>query len=109
MNPPQNWSGDMKKVCAMLGSPQRCRILRELATTEWLPVSHLSKVAGVSRTSGSQHMAVLVKLKVVERGMGRLYRLAPALRPAPGAEWLDFGWLQLRLGPLPLPPAAAAH
>lgn len=101
METPQKWSGDLKKVCGMLSSPQRCRMLRELATTEWLPASHLSKVAGVSRTSGSQHLARLVKLKVAEQGMGRLYRLAPALRPAPGAQWLDFGHLQLRLDPLP--------
>lgn len=105
MNEPQKWSASLEKVCSLLGSPQRCRILRELAKSEWLPVSYLGARAGISRTAASQHMAVLLKLKVVERGVGRLYRLVPALRPAPGEEWMDFGYLRLRLGPPPQPGA----
>jgi DNA-binding transcriptional ArsR family regulator len=99
MNEPPKWSGSLEKVCALLGSPQRCRILRELTKSEWLPVTYLGAKAGISRTAASQHIATLLRLKVVERGVGRLYRLVPALRPAPGDEWMDFGYLRLRLGP----------
>ncbi|MES2706582.1 MAG: hypothetical protein V4726_08265 [Verrucomicrobiota bacterium] len=41
---------------------------------------------------------------LVEQGMGRLYRLVPGLRPAPGAEFLDLGVCLIRLRP----PASAA-
>ena len=75
--------GVSESLCALLGSPQRCRILRELAKSEWLPVTYLGAKAGISRTAASQHIATLLRLKVVERGVGRLYRLVPALRPAP--------------------------
>lgn len=93
--------GVSESLCALLGSPQRCRILRELTKSEWLPVTYLGAKAGISRTAASQHIATLLRLKVVERGVGRLYRLVPALRPAPGEEWMDFGYLRLRLAAAP--------
>lgn len=100
---PAKWTASLKVTCKVLGSSHRCVILRELATTEWLPVTYLSVKAGISRTAASQHMAILKQCKAVETGVGRLYRLAAALRPAPGEEWLDFGHLRLRI------PARAAQ
>ena len=100
---PLPWYASLEKLCAVLASPQRCRILRELTKHEWLPVSHLAMKAGISRTAASQHMAILLSLKIVGRGIGRLYRLAPALRPAPGTDWIDFGHLCLRLTSPPQP------
>ena len=107
MKEPLKWTGKLDAVCSLLGSPQRCRMLRELAQSEWLPVAYLGQRAGISRTAASQHIATLKRLKVVETGVGRLYRLVSALRPAPGAEWLDFGWMRLRLGPPESGPVAA--
>lgn len=37
------------------------------------------------------------------RRIGRLYRLAPALRPAPGTDYLDLGLCRLLLPPAPSP------
>ena len=102
MNEPEKWSMKLEKLCTLLSSAPRCRILRELTLSEWLPVSYLAARAGISRTAASQHMALLKKLKVVEGGVGRLYRLVPALRPPPGAEWLDFGYMRLKLPPPPV-------
>ena len=38
-----------------------------------------------------KHLASLRKLGVVVVGYGRLYSLAPAYRPAPGATTIDLG------------------
>lgn len=102
MKEPEKWSAKLETVCTLLSSAPRCRILRELTLSEWLPVSYLATRAGLTRSAASQHMILLKKLKVVEGGVGRLYRLVPALRPPPGAEWLDLGYMRLKLPPPPV-------
>ncbi len=102
MKEPEKWSMKLEQLCKLLSSAPRCRILRELTLSEWLPVSYLASRAGISRTAASQHMALLKKLKVVEGGVGRLYRLVPALRPPPDSEWLDFGYMRLKLPARPV-------
>lgn len=83
----------------VLHSPQRWTILRELAKGEALPVNELSVRAKCSAAMGTKHMEVLREAGLVVRGYGRLYSLAPAIVPAPGAETLDLGPCLLKLHP----------
>ncbi|MES2705054.1 MAG: helix-turn-helix domain-containing protein [Verrucomicrobiota bacterium] len=105
-NTPQ-WEHRLSRVLAAL---PRWRILTELAgEQEWLSVSHLASRAGVASAACSKHMLELRNCGLVEQGMGRLYRLLPVFRPAPGAEFLDLGVCLLRLrpaSPAPVPPGA---
>ena len=86
-------------------------MIAELTQYDWVPSTQLAAVARLSRTAGSQQLAILRKAKVVEVGFGRLYRLNPLLRPAPGVDCVDFGFLRLPLTvwlkPPPLPAAPA--
>ena len=95
----ERWPGKLKDVVLVLGSVPRWRMLKVLAGTEWLPVSFLAVKGEVARSAASKHVAVLLKTKVIERGVGRLYRLVPALRPPPGADYMDFGWCRMKLTP----------
>jgi len=54
------------------------------------------------------HMRVLKDSGIVQLAFGRLYRLAPAYRPPPGAEYLDLGLCRLQLPPLPGSPPPPA-
>ena len=96
--PPQTpWPGTLEDVVLVLNNIARWKILAMLCRTEWLPVHHLAGAAGVKPSAASKHMLVLLNTKVVERGFGRLYRIVPALRPAPGAEWLDLRFARMKL------------
>ena len=44
-------------------------------------------------------MRVLKKSVIIEQGMGRLYRLTPAYRPAPGQDYVKLGPRRLMLLP----------
>jgi hypothetical protein len=103
-----SWSMTRTQVCALLGSVARCRMIAELTRYDWVPSTQLAAVARLSRTAGSQQLAILRKAKVVEVGFGRLYRLNPLLRPAPGVEFVDFGFLRLPLTAWLKPPALPA-
>ena len=81
----------------VVGSPVRWIMLVELAQNGWLPVSYLAAKAGVKRPAASAHVKILKDAGVLETGVGRLYRLAAALRPEPGAEFLDLGPCRIRL------------
>jgi hypothetical protein len=74
-------------------------MLIALCETEWLPTSYLAGRGKVRPSNGSAHLRILKKCGLVEQGLGRLYRLPPAFRPAPGAEWLDLGHIGLRIKP----------
>ena len=80
-----------------LGDPNRWAILRELGKGEPLPVNLIARRIGISGDSASKHMAVIRKAGLAQPGLGRLYSLAPAFRPAPGATHIDFGHCMLRL------------
>ena len=75
----------------------RWRILRELAKGEPLPVKELAHRTGRKRSATSKHMQVLLKARLVVTSHGGLYRLTPAIRPAPGVQVLDLGHCTLRL------------
>lgn len=91
----------LEKLARLLSDPARWTILRELAKGEPLPVSELARRVGRSADMTSKHMAVLRDAGVVVTGYGRLYQLAPAYRPAPGATTLDLGHCHLTLDPPP--------
>lgn len=98
---PDQWKRRRNQTSHVLGALPRWKILLELAgEMEWMSVSYLAGRVGIERSGCSKHMADLAKAGLVEQGMGRLYRLAPAIRPAPGAEFLDLGVCQLRLRPV---------
>ena len=91
----------VEKLARVLGVPARWALLRELAKGEPLPVQELARRVGCSEDMGSKHMAVLRAAGIVSTGFGRLYQLAPAWRPAPGATTLDLGHFLLKLDPPP--------
>lgn len=85
--------------CLLLGDPTRIAVLRELCKGEPLPVSELAKRLNRQPTAISKHLTMLRTTGVAVQGFGRLYRIAPALQPAPGSPVLDLGDLTLRLSP----------
>src|SRR5438874_1711447 len=87
----------LEMVARVLSDPARWIILRELAKGEPLPVLELARRLGRSADTVSKHMAVLRDAALVVTGYGRLYQLAPAVRPAPGASVIDLGHCQIRL------------
>ncbi len=87
----------LEKLAGVLSDPGRWLILQELGKGEPLPVQELAKRTGRSAGMTSKHMATLRDAGVVVVGFGRLYQLAPVVRPAPGAKILDLGLCQLRL------------
>ncbi len=93
------WKGGPDELCKVIGSPVRWRMIEELARQGWLPVGYLAGRAGVKGPAASAHIKILKKAGVLETGVGRLYRLAAALRPEPGAEFLDLGPCRIRLRP----------
>jgi DNA-binding transcriptional ArsR family regulator len=82
-----------------MGHPTRVGALRELAKGQALPVGELARRLGFSSNAMSKQMALLEKTGAVQRIYGRLYTLAPDLRPAPGVAVLDLGDLVLKLSP----------
>ena len=81
----------------LLGDPTRIAILRELCRGEPLPVSEIARRLWRAPTAMSKHLALLRRTGVAVQGFGRLYRMAPALQPPPGATALDLGELTLKL------------
>ena len=90
-------------ISRVLGDPSRWAMLRELGKGEPLPVSLLARRIGISQDNASKHMAVIRRAGIAQAGLGRLYSLAPAFRPAPGATHIDFGHCLLRLPDTGLP------
>jgi DNA-binding transcriptional ArsR family regulator len=70
---------DIAAVASLMGDPSRATVLAELSDGRALPPSELAEVAGVSRSTISEHLAKLQRagLLAVERGgRNRYYRLA---------------------------------
>ncbi len=87
----------VEALARVLGDPGRWAILRELAKGEALPVQELASRVGRSAGMVSKHMAMMREAGLVVAGYGRLYQLAPAMRPAPGATMVDLGQCLLKI------------
>ena len=84
-------------LCQLLGTWQRWVILKELAKGEPLPATVIARLINTSRDATSKQLAFMKKLGGIVQVHGRCYKLAPAIRPAPGTMTLDFGLCVLRL------------
>ena len=87
----------LEKLAQLLSDPARWAILLELAKGEPLPVKELARRVGRTPDMTSKHMAVFRAAGVAVVGYGRLYQLAPGLRPEPGSTTLDLGHCLLKL------------
>jgi len=87
----------LEQACHLLSDANRCMLLRELSKGETLPMLEIVRRSGFPRHVIHRHLALLSKLGVVTRAYGRLYVLAPAYRPAPGVNTIDFGHFIARL------------
>jgi DNA-binding transcriptional ArsR family regulator len=70
---------DIAAVAALMADPSRAAVLAELADGRALPPSELAEVAGVSRSTISEHLAKLQQagfLTVEKGGRNRYFRLA---------------------------------
>jgi DNA-binding transcriptional ArsR family regulator len=70
---------DISAAAALMADPSRAAVLMELTDGRALPPSELAEVAGVSRSTMSEHLAKLQKagfLAVERGGRNRYYRLA---------------------------------
>src|SRR3954465_4613121 len=70
---------DISAAAALMADPSRAAVLMELPDGRALPPSELAEVAGVSRSTMSEHLAKLQKagfLAVERGGRNRYYRLA---------------------------------
>ena len=70
---------DIAAAAALMADPSRAAVLMELTDGRALPPSELAEVAGVSRSTMSEHLAKLRKagfLAVERGGRNRYYRLA---------------------------------
>jgi DNA-binding transcriptional ArsR family regulator len=77
---------DISAAAALMADPSRAAVLMELTDGRALPPSELAEVAGVSRSTMSEHLAKLQKagfLAVERGGRNRYYRLSgPAVATA---------------------------
>jgi DNA-binding transcriptional ArsR family regulator len=77
---------DISAAAALMAEPSRAAVLMELTDGRALPPSELAEVAGVSRSTMSEHLAKLQKagfLAVERGGRNRYYRLSgPAVATA---------------------------
>lgn len=77
---------DISAAAALMADPSRAAVLMELTDGRALPPSELAEVAGVSRSTMSEHLAKLREagfLEVERGGRNRYYRLAgPAVANA---------------------------
>jgi DNA-binding transcriptional ArsR family regulator len=70
---------DIAAVAALMADPSRAAVLAELSDGRALPPSELAEVAGVSRSTISEHLAKLQRggfVEVERGGRNRYYRLA---------------------------------
>jgi predicted transcriptional regulator len=92
----------LESVSKILGDPARWRLLLELAKNEPMPVNELARRIGKSADMTSKHLGTLHAKGLVVARFGRIYQLAPAIMPAPGATHINLGPCLLELGPRPL-------
>ncbi|MEO5719772.1 MAG: ArsR family transcriptional regulator, partial [Chthoniobacterales bacterium] len=87
----------LAELLAVLASPSRWLILRELASGDKLMVAELAERVGLNPDATSKAMAVLREARVVTQGRNRLYQLAPQFIVDKTERILDFGYCQLRM------------
>ncbi len=87
----------LSDVATLLGNPARWIALRELSKSPGLPVNELGRRMGMTPNAASKHVTLMVELGVVTTLYGRMYGLAPAFRPTPGKQEIDFGHCVVRL------------
>lgn len=76
---PSQGEVDISAAAALMADPSRAAVLMELTDGRALPPSELAEVAGVSRSTMSEHLAKLQKagfLAVERGGRNRYYRLS---------------------------------
>ena len=81
-----------------LGSVTRWKLLEELSKGGLFTVAELAKAAGVTGSTGSQHMLLLARAGIAVSGKGRLYSLAPGILAEGGGRELRLGACTLRFG-----------
>jgi DNA-binding transcriptional ArsR family regulator len=72
---------DLAAVGALLGDPSRARMLDSLMAGRALAAGELARVAGVSKSTASEHLGRLLAgglIEVVSQGRHRYYRIANA-------------------------------
>jgi Helix-turn-helix domain len=94
----------VKNLSTILQFPVRWQILQLLSNGQALPANLIAKTIGISAGTTSKHLNIMRRNGALTQGLGRLYTIAPAFRPAPGSDVLDFGPCLLRV-PRATPPA----
>jgi len=84
-------------IISALANPVRWSILRELARGEPLPVVELARRLGWLPANLSKHALILLRMGLVERGYGLLYRIPARFVVSGEPATLDLGLVVLRL------------
>jgi len=80
-----------------IGERTRWFILRELIVGEPLPVIELARRLGAPATNIAKHAQFLHRSGILDRGYGKLYRIAPRFLVPGAPASLDFGAALIRL------------
>ena len=89
----------VKNLSTILKFPVRWQILQLLSNGQALPANLIAKTIGVSAGATGKHLNIMRRNGALTQGLGRLYTIAPAFRPAPGTNLIDFGPCILRVPP----------
>ena len=82
---------DLENLLSAIANPVRWRLLGLLADGRAWAVIDLGKRLGQSRSAVSKHVILLKKAGLVVQGPGRLYELAPGLKPGDGSRDIRLG------------------
>jgi len=89
--PPVTPALTIENLSEVLRFPVRWRILQMLGKGEPLPTIAIARRLGLKPVTASKHLNLMRRNGALAQGYGRLYSIAPAFRPAPGTNVLDFG------------------
>jgi hypothetical protein len=90
----------LARIVTAISDITRWRILAELSKGEALPTGELAKRLAAPATNISKHLTYLHRIGILQRGFGKLYRIAERYVVA-GERTLDFGVAVLRLDRVP--------
>jgi DNA-binding transcriptional ArsR family regulator len=102
---------DISRIAVLIGQPSRAAILTVLLDGRALPATELARAAGVGATGASDHLAKLVRAKLLEveiEGRHRYYRLARSDVATVIEELAHLAGVPNALVPLKLSPSAQA-
>jgi len=91
---------DIASVAALLSEPARVSIVSALMDGQARPATELARIAGVSPSTGSEHLALLTRgglLRVDQHGRHRYHRLANDAGPLGVGltkGLLEVGWVR---------------